>query len=258
MQVCLSIAGSDSCAGAGIQADLKTFAAHSVYGVTAVTAVTVQNTVGVREVQEVSPQIVRDQILCLMEDMPLHAIKIGMVFNAPIIRAIAEALNQEGLPPVVLDPVMVSKSGHELLQGEARSALLEHLFPIVDVVTPNLLEARLLTGISAASIRDMERAAQELRRMGPGAAVVTGGHLDPDPATDVYCDEQGTRLLSGEFVSTGNTHGTGCTFSSAIAANLARGNRLEQAVRQAKSYLEKALAASQPLGRGHGPVAHFF
>ena len=256
MLVCMSIAGSDSSAGAGIQADLKTFAAHAVYGVTAITAVTVQNTVGVEAVQEIEPRIVQGQIRCLFQDMPIHAVKIGMVFNTPIMEAIADALNQWELPPVVLDPVMVSKSGYELLQREARTALQELLLPLADICTPNLHEAELLTGRTIRDLSDMEKAAQALRGMGAKTVVLKGGHLGEQPGTDVYCDDRGASHLEGEFIPTSNTHGTGCTFSSALAANLALGCDPDEAAARAKQYISAALRASQPLGRGKGPVAH--
>lgn len=256
MRVCMSIAGSDSSAGAGIQADLKTFAAHGVYGVTAVTAVTVQNTVGVEAVQEMEQGIVSGQIRCLFEDMPVHAVKIGMVFNSAIIEAIASQLTDRE-QPVVLDPVMVSKSGFRLLQQEAQVALQEALLPLADLFTPNLYEAELLTGQTIRDLSDMEEAARILLDTGPRAVVVKGGHLGEHSGTDVYCDAQGLRHLRGEFISTSNTHGTGCTFSSALAANRALGREPFQAALMAKEYMSAALAASRPLGRGNGPVNHF-
>ena len=257
MRVCMSVAGSDSCAGAGIQADLKTFAAHGVYGLTAVTAVTAQNTCGVQEVQEMRPGIVQAQIDCLFQDFFVHAVKIGMLSSAPIIEAVAESLDISGRPPVVLDPVMLSKSGHELLAGRDRQLLIQRLFPLADVITPNLLEAGLLTGEELSTLGDMERAAKTLRDRGARVVIVKGGHLRQAPGTDVYCDEQGTQQLPGEFVNTSSTHGTGCTFSSAIAANLALGCEILEAAQRAKVYTGRALAASRPLGRGHGPLAHF-
>ena len=257
MRVCLSIAGSDSSAGAGIQADLKTFAAHGVYGVTAITAVTVQNTMGVEAVQEMRPDIVSGQIRCLFRDMPVHAVKIGMVFNTRIIEAIASELRSTEVPPIVLDPVMVSKSGFELLQPDAREALQRDLLPLADLVTPNLHEAGLLTGRTMGNVADMEGAARELLQTGCGAIVIKGGHLGDRSVTDVYCDANGIAHLRGEFVPTSNTHGTGCTFSSALAANLALGRTPHEAASRGKGYIGAALAASSPLGHGHGPVNHF-
>jgi hydroxymethylpyrimidine/phosphomethylpyrimidine kinase len=256
MRICMSIAGSDSSAGAGIQADLKTFAAHGVYGVTAVTAVTVQNTVGVEAVQEMEPNIVSGQIRCLFEDMPVHAVKIGMVFNSPIIEAIAgELTDRQAL--IVLDPVMISKSGFELLRREAQTALQRTLFPMADLITPNVHEAELLTGQSIRDLSDMEQAARSLLDTGAGAVVVKGGHLEDHPGTDVYCDPQGLRHLSAEYVATSSTHGTGCTFSSALTAHRAMGRGPFQAALLAKEYMSAALAASRPIGRGNGPVNHF-
>ena len=257
MRTCLSIAGSDSSAGAGIQADLKTFAAHGVYGMTAITAVTVQNTMGVEAVQEMEPRIVTGQIRCLFQDAPIHGIKIGMVFSTPIIEAVAAELQSRELPPVVLDPVMVSKSGYQLLQPEAQETLRKCLLPLADLVTPNLSEAELLTGQVIRDVPAMEEAARELHQAGCGAVVIKGGHLGDGSVTDVYCDADGIAHVHGEFVSTSNTHGTGCTFSSALAANLALGSGPREAAARAKDYIGAALAASRPLGRGHGPVNHF-
>ena len=257
MRTCLSIAGSDSSAGAGIQADLKTFAAHGVYGMTAITAVTVQNTVGVEAVQEMEPRIVAGQIRCLFEDVPVHAIKMGMVFSTAIIEAIGEELRSRELPPVVLDPVMVSKSGFQLLQPEAQQALRSTLLPLADLVTPNLFEAELLTGRAIRDVPAMERAALELHQAGCRAVVVKGGHLGDRSVTDVFCDASGIAHLEGEFVPTTNTHGTGCTFSSAVAANLALGFEPQWAALRGKEYVSAALTASRPLGHGHGPVNHF-
>jgi len=257
MRVCMSIAGSDSSAGAGIQADMKTFAAHGVYGLTTITAATVQNTVGVQAVQEMEPDIVSGQIRCLFEDMPVHAVKIGMVSSTAIIEAIAAELRAEDMPPVLLDPVMVSKSGFELLQKEAQSALRVSLIPFADLLTPNLYEAELLLGESIQNVEDMEEAARSLLRMGPRAVVVKGGHLEKLSGTDVYCDANGPRRLPGEYIATSNTHGTGCTFSSAIAANLALGSDTFRATSLAKEYIGAALADSRSLGRGKGPLNHF-
>jgi hydroxymethylpyrimidine/phosphomethylpyrimidine kinase len=253
----MSIAGSDSSAGAGIQADLKTFAAHGVYGLSAITAVTVQNTMGVEAVREMEPDIVSGQIRCLFADVPVQAVKIGMVSSSTIIEAIAAELRSRDLPPVVLDPVMVSKSGYELLQKEAQSALRHCLLPLTDLLTPNLYEAEILLGESLRSLEDMEEAARSLCRMGPRAVVVKGGHLENLAGTDVYCDTDGPRRLPGAYIATTNTHGTGCTFSSAIAANLALGSDTFRSTSLAKEYIGAALAASRPLGRGKGPVNHF-
>ena len=224
MRVALSIAGSDSSGGAGIQADLKTFQALGVFGMSAVTAVTVQNTQKVYAIQEMRPEIVHGQITCLFDDIPVHAVKIGMVSSIPLIEAIADALGRiERLPPVILDPVMISKSGYALLQPDAQAALVRHLFPLAQVVTPNLPEAEALLGKKIADITAMQAAAREISALGAKMVVVKGGHLGGGSATDVLFDGAHVRLLESRRIDTANTHGTGCTFSSAIAAYMARG-----------------------------------
>jgi len=258
MKTALSIAGSDSCAGAGIQADLKTFHAHGVYGLTAVTAVTVQNTQTVAAVQEMRPEIVRDQILSLFDDIEISAVKVGMVFNAAIIAAIASAFDAVKPGNVVIDPVMISKSGSSLLQPDAQKTLIEKLFPFADVLTPNLMEAQAILGTSMHTVEEMKKAARAIHDLGPASVVVKGGHLDQDRATDVFYDGHKVHELPGTFTQTRNTHGTGCTFSSAIAANLALGAPLPEAVHRAKVYISEAIAHGLNIGKGHGPTNHFY
>lgn len=260
MKVALTIAGSDSSGGAGIQADLKTFQALGVYGMSAITAVTVQNTRTVRSIQEIDPQIVKDQILCLFDDITIHAVKIGMVSSVRLINAVAEALEKVRRPPVVLDPVMISKSGYDLLDRDARHSLVERLFPLADVVTPNLPETQVLVGGDPIrSRRRMETAAKKLIELGAAKAVVKGGHLMGDTAAeDVLYDGVSFQYLSAPRIDTRNTHGTGCTFSSAIAAGLARGDDFVEAVRKAKIYITGAIAHALDIGKGHGPTHHFF
>jgi len=259
MRVALTIAGSDSSGGAGIQADLKTFQALGVFGTSAVTAVTVQNTRKVYDIQEMRPQIVQDQITCLFDDFAIHAVKIGMVASVALIEAIAEALNAiDRLPPVILDPVMISKSGYALLQPDAQAALVRHLFPLARVVTPNLPEAEALLDRRVDSIDAMKAAAREISVLGVKMVVVKGGHLGAGGATDVLFDGERFRLLESERIETGSTHGTGCTFSSAIAAYMARGELFFEAVEKAKSYITGAIANAFPLGKGCGPTHHFF
>lgn len=259
MRVALTIAGSDSSGGAGIQADLKTFQALGVFGTTAVTAVTVQNTQGVYDIQEMRPQIVHDQITCLFADMPIHAVKIGMVASVGLIEAIARALRSiDRMPPVILDPVMISKSGYALLKPEARSALVRLLFPLADVVTPNLPEAEALLERQIADIAAMRHAARDIAALGAGRVVVKGGHLGQGRATDVLFDGQQFKLLESRRIDTVNTHGTGCTFSSAIAASMARGASFFEAVARAKAYITGAIEHALPLGRGCGPTHHFY
>jgi hydroxymethylpyrimidine/phosphomethylpyrimidine kinase len=258
MKIALTIAGSDSSGGAGIQADLKTFHAHGIYGVSAITAITVQNTQKVYNIQEVDPQIVHDQILCLFKDVSIHAVKIGMIVSQPLINAIARALGEVDLPPVVLDPVMVSKSGYPLLSSDAQTALVKDLFPLTDVLTPNICEAESLTGKPISTIEDMKTAARDILALGVNRVVIKGGHLGSGSATDVAYDGRSYRLYEGQRIETQNTHGTGCTFSSAIAANLALGKAFFEAVALSKEFLTQAILHAPAIGQGHGPVHHFF
>jgi hydroxymethylpyrimidine/phosphomethylpyrimidine kinase len=256
--IALTIAGSDSSGGAGIQADLKTFQALGVFGMSAITAVTVQNTQKVYAVQEISPQIVYDQIVCLFDDTPIDAVKIGMVAGVGLIEAIAEALAQVRCPVVVLDPVMVSKSGYALLAPEARHALISRLFPLATVVTPNIPEAEVLVGGTIQNEAQMRAAARRIAAMGVSRVVVKGGHLVTDAALDVVFDHGRLLDLTHARIATRNTHGTGCTFSSAIAAFMARGFDFVIAVQRAKAYVSGAIANALPIGKGHGPTHHFF
>jgi len=258
MRTALTIAGSDSSGGAGIQADLKTFQAHGVFGMTAITAVTVQNTRKVYDIQEIAPAIVKGQILCLFDDIDIHAVKIGMVSDVALIDAIAEALAQVECPPVVLDPVMISKSGYALLKEDAQQALIERLFPLAEVVTPNIFEAERLVGHTIASTAEMQTAAQEILDLGARQVVIKGGHSQDADATDILYDGQTWRELTSPRYATSNTHGTGCTFSSAIAANLALGHSFFDAVALAKTYISGAIRNALDIGRGHGPTHHFF
>lgn len=257
MQHALTIAGSDSGGGAGIQADLKTFAAFGVYGMSAITAVTAQNTCGVRAVCAMEPELVAAQIDCVFADIRVDAVKIGMTANAGIITAIAAELQKHPGVPVVLDPVMVSTSGRALLAPDAVQALVRELLPLAAVVTPNLPETSVLVGREITTVENMHAAARELIAQGAKAVVIKGGHLDGD-AVDVFFDGKTFLQLSQPRCSTQNTHGTGCTFSSAIAASLAKGMPLANAVREAKGYISQAIAHAEPLGHGHGPVNHFY
>ena len=259
MFTALTIAGSDSSGGAGIQADLKTFQALGVFGMSAVTAVTVQNTQKVYDIQEMHPQIVYDQIVCLFDDISINAVKIGMAASIPLIEAIARALGSiASLPPVILDPVMISKSGYALLKPNAQAALVQHLFPLARVVTPNLPEAEALLGRKITDIEGMKRAAMEIADLGAGMVVVKGGHLGQGNATDILFDGKECRLLESRRIETTNTHGTGCTFSSAIAAHMARGQTFFDAVSNAKTYIAGAIENAFSLGKGCGPTHHFF
>lgn len=257
LPVALTIAGSDSCGGAGIQADLKTFQALGVYGMSAVTAVTVQNTQKVYDVQEMAPHIVHDQITCLFADIEIQAVKIGMVSSAALIEAIADALGQVQRPPVVLDPVMISKSGYNLLDQNARDTLIQKLFPLAEVVTPNIHEAEAIVGNTITTDVQMRKSAQAIVALGARKVVVKGGHMGGNHATDIVFDGQEFKTVRSERFDTINTHGTGCTFSSAIAAYLARGESFFPAVQKAKHYVTGAIANALDIGQGHGPTHHF-
>jgi len=258
----LTIAGSDSGGGAGIQADLKTFAALGCYGMSAVTALTAQNTVGVSGIHPVPPDFAAAQISAVLEDIGADAVKIGMLYSAELIRVVAEQLRKFNAHNIVLDPVMVAQSGDRLLRDDAVGAITEYLMPLADVVTPNIPEAEVLVGRDIRSAADMRQAARDLGRFGSRSILVKGGHREEDDSSDLLyvCREDRFVTLTAERVGSRNTHGTGCTLSSAIAARLARGDTLEDAVRHAKDYISRAIRAGAGyiLGRGHGPVHHFF
>lgn len=261
--VVLSIAGSDSCGGAGIQADLKAISALGAYAATAITAITVQNTCGVRAVHPVPVEFVRGQIEAVMEDLHPDAVKIGMVADAAIIRAIADELRRHPVPVVVCDPVMVSTSGHRLIEDEAVSVIRDELFPLCTLITPNLPEAEVLTGHRITSVKEMHKAVRDLRRWGDYAVLLKGGHIEGTSAmTDLLLmpDADEPMVLESPRVGTRNTHGTGCTLSSSIAALCARGLPLSEAVRSAKHYVAEGIrqGADVYVGEGHGPLNHFF
>ncbi|MTI81598.1 MAG: bifunctional hydroxymethylpyrimidine kinase/phosphomethylpyrimidine kinase [Firmicutes bacterium] len=257
MKIALTIAGSDSGGGAGIQADLKTFAANGVYGASAITAITAQNTQGVQGVAELESSFVALQIRSVLEDMPVDAIKIGMLSNSSIIKAVAEVLTGYPRIPVVLDPVMVAKSGDHLLQPEAREAMLEHLFPLARMITPNLHESGVIVQFKVHTIEDMKKAALAIYEMGVSNVLIKGGHLEGD-AVDLLYDGSEFTTYRTQRLTNKHTHGTGCTYSSAIAANLAKGLQLEHAVKYAKEYITGAIEHAFPVGRGIGPTNHFF
>jgi hydroxymethylpyrimidine/phosphomethylpyrimidine kinase len=255
MKVALTVAGSDSGGGAGIQADLRTFAAHRVHGTSAITAITAQNSVRVSAWVALEPAMVVAQIEAVVTDMPVAAAKTGMLANAGIIAAVADAAARLGIAPLVVDPVMVAKSGDRLVDGDAERAFVERLIPLAALVTPNLLEAATLLHRPVRDLAEMRDAARDLRALGPGAVLVKGGGLAAE-AVDVFFD--GTRLveLSGPRVDTPNVHGTGCALSAAICARLARGDALLDAVRGAKDWLGEALRHSYAVGRGRGVPDH--
>ncbi len=260
MPTALTIAGSDSGAGAGIQADLKTFAALGVYGTSALTAVTAQNTLGVTAVHELPPDIVAAQIDAVVSDIPPDAVKTGMLANAATIEVVARKVKEHSLPNLVVDPVMVAKSGDRLLREGAVQALRDLLLPLAAVVTPNRPEAEVLVGRKLESEEDLRQAARDIVALGARAVVMKGGHGGQQRATavDILYDGHEFRRYSAPRVNTTSTHGTGCTFASAIAAFLARGETLPKAVERAKDYLTDALRRAYPIGSGHGPVHHFY
>jgi hydroxymethylpyrimidine/phosphomethylpyrimidine kinase len=251
----LTIAGSDSGGGAGIQADLKTFAAWGVYGTSAITAVTAQNTVGVRGVEILSAEIVAAQIDAVAEDIGWDAVKIGMLADAAITRVVADHMRRGADAPIVLDPVMVAKSGDVLLSEEARAVLASQLLPRVTLVTPNLPEAEVLLGRALDDLEARIDGARELAARGP-AVLLKGGHAPGETVEDVVALGDEIEVIRHPRLTTSSTHGTGCTLSSAIAANLAWGHELADAIRQGLDYTMRAIAAAFPLGGGHGPVNH--
>jgi len=262
MRTALTIAGSDSGGGAGIQADLKTFAAMGVYGTSAVTAVTAQNTLGVTAWEPVSTELVIAQIEAIAGDLPPDAVKTGMLATVAIVEAVAAAIEGLELPNLVVDPVMIAKGGDRLLREDAVSAIKAHLLPLAEVLTPNIPEAEALAGGRIATLDDMRSAGRRIRAMGPRVVVVKGGHLgrevSGDQVVDVVCAADGEFELRGPRIETRHTHGTGCTFASATAAQLARGVDVETALKTAREYLEGAIRQAPGLGAGHGPLNHFW
>lgn len=253
----MTIAGSDSGGGAGIQADLKTFAAHGVYGTSCLTAVTAQNTAEVLAIAEVPEEVVVHQIDGVMEDIGTDAAKIGMLSSASIIACVADRLEAWGVTNLVVDPVMVAKSGDALLQPNAVRALVTQLLPLALIVTPNVAEASVLSKIDVIDQSSAEAAARKIHSFGPRYVVIKGGHRETEAATDLIFDGEGFTEISASRIRTKNTHGTGCTFSAAIAANLALGREPLDAIRAAKDYLTAAIAGSYVVGSGHSPVNHF-
>ena len=250
----LTIGGSDSGGGAGIQADLKTFEALGVWGMTAITAVTVQNTKGVSGYQELSPETVGDQIRAVVTDIGVDAAKTGMLASGEIIEAVADAVAEVGVSNLVVDPVFVSKHGHPLLQEDAVDALRTRILPLATLVTPNLHEAAGLAGMPVRTEEDMERAGRAILELGTGAVLVKGGHLEGDQATDLLVTAEGAQSIAAERIETLHTHGTGCVLSAAIAAHLARGADLPEAVLKGKSFVTAAIRAALEIGQGLGPV----
>ncbi|MDR1725769.1 MAG: bifunctional hydroxymethylpyrimidine kinase/phosphomethylpyrimidine kinase [Bacteroidales bacterium] len=261
----LTIAGSDSGGGAGIQADLKTFSALGVFGCSAITAVTAQNTLGVRDIQAINPNIVSSQIDAVMEDFDIKAIKTGMLFSTENVFAIKECflkykqLNRNF--KFVLDPVMIATSGSKLILSDTAKAICEHLFPFADIITPNIDEAETFLNAKISNVEDMKSAAQKLKiKYNIKSVLIKGGHLQGKDITDVLFSDNGFSFFKSDKIDTHNTHGTGCTLSSAITAFLAKGQSMETAVGNAKTYITQAIATAKDmkLGHGHGSVNHFF
>jgi hydroxymethylpyrimidine/phosphomethylpyrimidine kinase len=258
----LTIAGSDSGGGAGIQADLKTFSALGSYGMSVITAVTCQNTIEVTAVHPIPPEIVKKQMEAVLSDVGTDAVKIGMLYSADIIKVVAETLKAFKVKNIVLDTVMSSKGGSKLLQDEAIAALKEFLIPISDVITPNIPEAEILSGIKINSVENMYSAVEELAKLGSAYVLLKGGHLESEESLDILYETQNKIFSHLEFtkIKTNNAHGTGCTLSSAIASHLSQELTMEEAVYLAKNYIDIALEAGKDykLGNGHGPVHHFY
>ncbi len=254
MKQALAIAGSDSGSGAGLQADLKTFHAHGVYGLSVVTAVTAQNTVEISTSEELSADIVRAQLASVFADFTVAAVKTGMLSSSVIIDVIAAAIVEHGVDRLVVDPVLLSKSGYTMLRDDAHGALVEKLLPLAHVVTPNLHEAEQLSGIEIRGGEDMKAAAECIHGLGCRNVLIKGGHAKFDRATDILFDGKTVHEFRGEFIDTRHTHGIGCTFSAAITARLALGEPLIEAIDHAKRFVTKALKSPLDIGRGQGPV----
>ncbi len=263
MKKVLTIAGSDSCGGAGIQADLKSLSANGVYGMSVITAITAQNTMGVFAVQDLDEEIIKAQIDAIFTDIIVDAVKIGMVSKISTIVAINEKLNQYKPKNIVLDPVMISKSGYSLLKPESKSALIKKLIPLASLITPNVPEAEeILREVNSdfpdiESVADMEKAAKEMNKLGCKSVLLKGGHMQGE-AVDVFYDGFEIIHFTSERINTKNTHGTGCTLSSAIAANLALGFSMKESIKKSKQYITTAIKHSLDIGHGVGPTNHFY
>ena len=258
MRVVLSIAGSDSSAGAGIQADLKSITANGAYAATVITAVTAQNTLGVQGAWPLPLAAVQDQIDSVFDDLEVSGVKTGMLGGSDVIELVASELMNRRPPFVVVDPVMISKTGFPLLAEDAASTLRRQLLPLATLVTPNVHEAEALTGLSIKTVEDAQQAGELLVQAGATAALVKGGHLEGAPATDVLVTTDSTQFFPGEWINQRHTHGTGCTYASAIAARLAQGEVLHEAIGNAKEYVTEAIRGGLDIGHGVGPTDHFW
>lgn len=253
----MTIAGSDSGGGAGVQADLKTFASFGVYGTCVLSAVTAQNTHRVTDIFELPVSLIMHQIDAVMTDIGTNVVKTGMLSSTAIIESVADKLSAYSIKNLVVDPVMIAKGGDRLLQEDSVASIRTKLIPLASVVTPNTPEAAVLTGREVDTVEDAKRAAKEIINMGASAVVVKGGHLD-GPATDVLYDGRRFQIFSSPRIESKNTHGTGCTFASAIAANMAKGKLLEESITLSKEYINSAIREARQVGSGHGPLNHFF
>jgi hydroxymethylpyrimidine/phosphomethylpyrimidine kinase len=254
----LTIAGSDSGGGAGIQADIKAMSANGVFALSVITAITAQNTEEVTDVFELPSSIIAAQLDAVFDDFDIAAVKTGMLSSAEIIRVVVNLLKPQNVTNLVVDPVMVSKSGHALLKPDAIDVLKNELIPLALVVTPNIHEAQRLSGIEITSLADARRAAKVIHRFGCKHVLIKGGHLLAERATDLLYDGRFFNVFKGEYIDTPHTHGTGCTFASAIAAQLARGKSVPDAVQTAKAYLTEAIRHALAIGHGRGPTNHFY
>lgn len=257
MKKALTVAGSDCSGGAGIQADLKTFAAHGVYGASVIVSVVAENTVRVIDAYDLTPDMIEKQMEAVFEDIFPDAVKVGMLSSAACMRAAAGGLKKYKPRNIVIDPVMIAKGGAPLMRPEAMGELIQTILPLADLLTPNIPEAEAILGETVGSVADMERAARGIARLGPKAVLVKGGHAEGEPV-DVLFDGERIRRYRAERIDTKNTHGTGCTFSSAIAANLALGLPVGEAVGRAKEYVTEAIRHARNIGKGHGPTHHFY
>lgn len=257
LKTALTIAGSDCSGGAGIQADLKTFSANGVFGMSVIVSVVAENTSRVISVENVSPEMIKNQIDAVFEDIKVDAVKVGMLSDRVCMNTVAEKLLHYKPQYVVIDPVMIAKGGHALMQEDALSTLTEKIIPLAYILTPNIPEAETITGMKISGLEEMKKAAEKIYSMGAENVLIKGGHLDGD-ALDVLFDGKEFHTFSAERINTKNTHGTGCTYSSAIAANLAKGVPLVLAVAKAKAFVTTAIEHSLELGKGHGPTNHFY
>lgn len=259
VKVCLTIAGSDSGGGAGIQADIKSMQANGVFATSVLTAITAQNTREVTDALELPVELIRSQIDAVFDDFQISATKTGMLSSVEVIETVAESVSERNISPLVVDPVMISKSGFKLLKDDAVDVLKTVLLPLATLVTPNAHEAALLTGFPVETEEDARKAAEAIAGMGPGAVLVKGGHLEKEEeAVDVLFDGTEFHSFREDRIDTPHTHGTGCTYAAAITANLAKGYPLRVAVARSKLYVTKAIRAGLPLGSGHGPTDHFY